>query len=95
MRGAQPPGTGERANPLCTTVMETASHRPHLATANPHNPRRLAVTLVIMPRFMTRLLGLLLLTLAITVSSCQAVFPGMETINAPQQLNPGFGTDGR
>ena len=53
------------------------------------------VTLVTMPTFMTRLLGLLLLTLALSVSSCQAVFPDGVTINTPQQFDPGFGSNGR
>jgi hypothetical protein len=48
-----------------------------------------------MPRIFTRLLGLFLLTLALTVSSCQAVFPDRGTVNAPQQFDPGSGTDGR
>ena len=48
-----------------------------------------------MPTLLTRIVGLLLLTLALSVSSCQAVFPDGGTINAPQQLNPGFTTDGR
>jgi hypothetical protein len=39
--------------------------------------------------FFWRLLGLLLLTLAIGIPSCQAVFPP-ETANAPQPFNPGF-----
>jgi hypothetical protein len=48
-----------------------------------------------MPTLLTRIVGLLLLTLAISVSSCQAVFPDAGTVNAPQQLNPGSFTDGR
>jgi hypothetical protein len=53
-----------------------------------------AVTLVTMPTLLTRIVGLLMLALALSVSSCQAVFPDSGTVNAPQQLNPGF-TDGR
>jgi hypothetical protein len=37
-----------------------------------------------------RLLGLFLLTLAITIPSCQAVFPRDA---APAPFNPGFVTD--
>jgi hypothetical protein len=48
-----------------------------------------------MPTLLTRIVGLLLLTLSISVSSCQAVFPAGSTVNAPQQLNPGSFTDGR
>ena len=42
-----------------------------------------------MPTFLARALGLLLLTLAITVSSCQAVFQPGSSRNAPQELSPG------
>jgi hypothetical protein len=42
-----------------------------------------------MSTFLARVLGLLLLTLAITVSSCQAVFQLGSSRNAPQQLSPG------
>jgi hypothetical protein len=48
-----------------------------------------------MPTFLTRLLGLLLLTLALGVSSCQAVFPDSGPFNAIHQFDPGFGNDGR
>ena len=48
-----------------------------------------------MPTVFTRLVGLFLLALAITVSSCQAVFPRDATVNAPQQLSPGSFTNGR
>jgi hypothetical protein len=41
-----------------------------------------------MPRFLTRLAGLLLLTVAITMSSCQAVFNHDASVNAPEQLSP-------
>ena len=37
-----------------------------------------------------RLLGLLALTLAITLPSCQAVFPQTTLANAPQVFSPGF-----
>ena len=41
-----------------------------------------------MPTLFTRLIGLLLLGLTISVSSCQAVFPHDATGNAPAQLSP-------
>ncbi|HXH26012.1 MAG TPA: hypothetical protein VNI78_12220 [Vicinamibacterales bacterium] len=43
-----------------------------------------------MARLPLRLLGLLLLTLAITIPSCQAVFSGAV---APQPFEPGFTRD--
>jgi hypothetical protein len=64
----------------------------------PRSPRTIAgaaVKLITMPTVLTRLVGLLLLTLAITVSSCQAVFPRAGTVNQPQQLNPGSFTNER
>jgi hypothetical protein len=42
-----------------------------------------------MPRFLTRFTGLLLLTIALTVPSCQTVFQVGDALNAPQQLSPG------
>jgi hypothetical protein len=42
-----------------------------------------------MPTFLARAFGLFLLTLAITVSSCQAVFQRGSSRDAPQQLSPG------
>jgi len=41
-------------------------------------------------RFPLRVLGLLALILSITLPSCQAVFTHASSINAPQQLSPGF-----
>jgi hypothetical protein len=48
-----------------------------------------------MPRFLTRFVGLLLLLLSITLSSCQAVLQRGATINAPEQLSPGSFQNGR
>jgi hypothetical protein len=49
-----------------------------------------------MPRFLTRFVGLLLLMLSISLSSCQAVFQQrVDTVNAPQQLSPGSFQNGR
>jgi hypothetical protein len=48
-----------------------------------------------MARFFTRVLGLLLLTLTITVPGCQAVMRSADTANAPQQLSPGSFSNGR
>lgn len=48
-----------------------------------------------MARFFTRVLGLLLLTLTITVPGCQAVMRSGESVNAPQQLSPGSFNNGR
>jgi len=48
-----------------------------------------------MARFFTRVLGLLLLTLTITVPGCQAALRSGETVNAPQRLSPGSFTNGR
>jgi hypothetical protein len=42
-------------------------------------------------RLPMRVLGLLLLTMAITVSSCQALFPRSRG-DQPRQFNPGFPT---
>lgn len=42
-----------------------------------------------MARFARRTLGLLALTLAIGIPSCQAVLPGGDTGNAPASLSPG------
>lgn len=42
-----------------------------------------------MGSFMLRALGLLLLTLGITVASCQALFPRSDAANTPRQLSPG------
>ena len=42
-----------------------------------------------MAYFPLRALGLLVLVLAITVPSCQAVFPRTPTDNAPEVLSPG------
>jgi hypothetical protein len=47
------------------------------------------------PQRFTRFLGLLLLTLSIGVSSCQAVMHEGGTVNAPQQLSPGSFQNGR
>ena len=44
----------------------------------------------VVARLSFRAVGLLLLTLSITTSSCQALFPRDDTVNAPQQLSPGF-----
>jgi len=40
-------------------------------------------------RFARRALGLLALTLAIGIPSCQAVLPGGDTGNEPSLLSPG------
>jgi hypothetical protein len=42
-----------------------------------------------MATFLTRLFGLLLLTVAISATSCQAVFQTGSSINAPERLSPG------
>jgi hypothetical protein len=42
-----------------------------------------------MSTFLTRLLGLILLALAITGSSCQAVFHRGPSVNVPEKLSPG------
>ena len=48
----------------------------------------ISLTLVTMPTFLTRLLGLLLLTVAITIPSCQAVFQRGSSVNMPEKLSP-------
>jgi hypothetical protein len=42
-----------------------------------------------MPTFLIRFFGLLLLTVALFASSCQALFQVGSALNAPQQLSPG------
>jgi hypothetical protein len=48
-----------------------------------------------MGNFLKRLAGLLLLTFAILVPGCQAVFQTGSSVNAPQQLSPGSFTHER
>jgi hypothetical protein len=48
-----------------------------------------------MGNFLKRLAGVLLLTFAILVPGCQAVFQTGSSINAPQQLSPHSFNHGR
>jgi hypothetical protein len=63
--------------------------RTRLAEPAIPEPYRLPVHLGVVS-FPLRLSGLLALTLAITIPSCQAVFPQTSSANAPQLFSPGF-----